>query len=191
MVVIRKFDKSNKSDIAEAGDLLRNNFKSYMTDYLKEVQECMSDEMIMIAAIEQQKLIGWIGARPQYNGNVWELHPLVVNKTHRGMGIGRMLVQALEAEVKEKGGLTIYCGSDDEDFQTSLSEPDIYDGLWEKINNIKNYRRHPYEFYQKCGFQIIGIMPDANGRRKPDIILGKRVENDWEIGNSYFVDYFV
>lgn len=178
MVVIRKFDKSNESNIAEAGELLRMNFEAYKTDYLKEVLECMSDEMIMLAAIEEQKLVGWIGARPHYNGNVWELHPLVVNKTHRGMGIGKMLVDSLESEVRKANGLTIYCGSDDEDFQTSLSDPDIYTNLWEKINNIENYKGHPYEFYQKCGFQIIGIMPDANGRRKPDIILGKRVKND-------------
>ena len=178
MVEIKQFDKSNASYIVDAGELLRVNFEAYKTDYLKEVQECMSDEMIMLAAIEEQKLIGWIGARPQYDGNVWELHPLVINKKHRGRGIGKMLVKALESEVSKMSGFTIYCGSDDEDFQTSLSEPGIYDNLWEKINNIENYKGHPYEFYQKCGFQIIGIMPDANGRRKPDIYLGKRIGND-------------
>lgn len=178
MVVISQFDNSNASHIADAGELLRVNFECYKTDYIKEVHECMSDEMIMLAAIEEQKLIGWVGARPQYDGHVWELHPLVMNINYRGRGIGKMLVKALEVEVSKMGGLTLYCGSDDEDFKTSLSEPDIYSNLWEKINNIENYKGHPYEFYQKCGFQIIGIMPDANGRRKPDIILGKRVESE-------------
>lgn len=178
MVEITKFDKTNASNIADAGELLRVNFEAYTTEFKNEVQECMSDGMIMLAAIEDEKLVGWIGARPQYNGYVWELHPLVVNKTHRGMGIGRKLIKSLEAEVMKMGGLTLYCGSDDEDFKTSLSEPDIYNNLWDKIKNIENYNGHPYEFYQKCGFQIIGIMPDANGRRKPDIILGKKVEND-------------
>lgn len=178
LVKITQFDKLNSSNIEEAGELLRANFEAYKNEYKKEVQECMSDEMIMLAAMQDKKLVGWIGGRPQYNGFVWELHPLVVNKTHRGMGIGRMLVKALETEVRKMGGLTIYCGSDDEDFKTSLSEPDIYNNLWDKIKNIKNYNSHPYEFYQKCGFKIIGVMPDANGRRKPDIILGKKVEND-------------
>ncbi len=95
-----------------------------------------------------------------------------------GRGIGTKLIKALESEINKIGGLTIYCGSDDENLQTSLSEPDIYNNLWDKIKNIENYKNHPYEFYQKCGFQIIGIMPDANGRRKPDIFLGKKIGKD-------------
>ena len=35
---------------------------------------------------------------------------------------------------------------------------------------------HPYSFYQQQGYSIIGVMPDANGRGKPDIIMGKRVD---------------
>lgn len=178
MVEIRQFDKSNISEIAAAGKLLKLAFETYKNDFINEVQECMADEMIMLSAIEMNKLVGWVGARPQYDGNVWELHPLVVNEKFRGKGIGSKLVKALEIEVSRMGGLTIYCGSDDEDFKTSLSDPDIYSNLWDKINNVENYKGHPYEFYQKCGFQIIGIMPDANGRRKPDIYLGKSIEND-------------
>jgi len=34
-----------------------------------------------------------------------------------------------------------------------------------------------YEFYQKLGFVIVGVMPDANSVGKPDIYLAKRVGN--------------
>jgi len=34
-----------------------------------------------------------------------------------------------------------------------------------------------YEFYQKLGFVIVGVMPDANSFGKPDIYLAKRVGN--------------
>ena len=46
----------------------------------------------------------------------------------------------------------------------------------EKIRDIRNLKGHPYAFYQKLGYTIVGVMPDANGRGKPDIYLAKRVE---------------
>ena len=178
MAVVGLFDRNNSEHVRSAGLLLKINFSTYKECYLDEVRECMAEDMILISAVCEGELVGWTGARPHYDGNVWELHPMVVDERYRGKGIGRNLVFALEDEVRKKGGLTLYCGSDDEEFKTSLSEPDIYENLWDKIKNIENYKNHPCEFYMKCGFSIIGIMPDANGRRKPDIYLGKRIDNE-------------
>jgi aminoglycoside 6'-N-acetyltransferase I len=47
--------------------------------------------------------------------------------------------------------------------------------VFEHITKIKNLRGHPYEFYHKLGFVIVGVMPDANGLGKPDIFMAKRV----------------
>jgi aminoglycoside 6'-N-acetyltransferase I len=52
---------------------------------------------------------------------------------------------------------------------------DLYEDTWEKIRNIQNLKNHPFTFYQKLDYVIIGVMPDANGRGKPDIYMGKRV----------------
>ncbi|HCK67449.1 MAG TPA: N-acetyltransferase, partial [Anaerolineae bacterium] len=70
---------------------------------------------------------------------------------------------------------TILLGTDDENNMTSLSNVDLYENLFEKIKNIKNIKGHPYEFYQKMGYTIIGVIPDANGIGKPDILMSKRV----------------
>jgi len=35
---------------------------------------------------------------------------------------------------------------------------------------------HPFEFYQKQGYVITGVVPDANGVGKPDILMSKRVK---------------
>lgn len=125
---------------------------------------------------EGRAVLGWIGGLPEYDGKVWELHPLVVQPQYQKRGIGRALVADFEQQVKRRGGLTIRLGSDDEDDMTSLAGSDLYHNLWEKIAHIQNRKGHPYEFYQKCGYSIIGVVPDANGRGKPDIIMGKRVE---------------
>ena len=85
------------------------------------------------------------------------------------------MVEDLEQQVHLRGGLTITLGSDDEDNMTSLSDVDLYENLWEKIRDVRNFKRHPYEFYQKLGYVITGIVPDANGIGKPDIIMSKKV----------------
>jgi aminoglycoside 6'-N-acetyltransferase I len=100
---------------------------------------------------------------------------MVVRADRHGQGVGRALVADLEAQVRTRGGLTIMLGTDDEDGMTSLAGADLYTDLWQQIANIRNLKGHPYEFYQKCGFSIIGVIPDANGRGKPDILMAKRV----------------
>ena len=69
-------------------------------------------------------------------------------------------------------------GTDDEDNMTTLSGVNLYPNIFEHIGKIKNLRGHPYEFYQKCGFVIVGVVPDANGLGKPDIYMAKPVRRE-------------
>lgn len=143
---------------------------------LTEIDEALDPGLICRGALDTTgQLVGWIGGRSAYGGNVWELHPLVVSPARQGEGIGRALVTDLEAQVAARGGLTIFLGTDDEDAQTSLSNCNLYLDLPGQIAAVRNLRRHPYEFYQRCGFVIVGVVPDANGVGKPDILMAKRV----------------
>ena len=144
-------------------------------DGLKEVNEMLEAEHIFLIAVDDERLLGLIGGIPQYDGNVWELHPLAVQPELHGKGIGRALVLAFEEQVRQRGGLTITLGSDDQDDMTSLAKVDLYENLWDKVKNIQNFKGHPYEFYQKMGYVITGVVPDANGLGKPDIMMSKRV----------------
>ncbi len=76
--------------------------------------------------------------------------------------------------MRERGGITLQLGSDDESGMTSLYGADLYPDVLGHLANIRNLRGHPYEFYQKLGFSIVGVMPDANGPGKPDIFMAKR-----------------
>jgi aminoglycoside 6'-N-acetyltransferase I len=51
----------------------------------------------------------------------------------------------------------------------------IYMIIW-PISCVIFNRDHPTAFYQKLGFQIVGVMPDANGIGKPDIIMAKDIK---------------
>jgi aminoglycoside 6'-N-acetyltransferase I len=173
----------NESLIQQAAQLLVEAFREHWPDAWptleegrKEVHEMLEAERICRAAVDEEgNLLGIIGGIPGYDGNVWELHPLAVQPSLQGRGIGRALVVDLEEQVRLRGGLTITLGTDDEDGMTSLSNVDLYENLWEKIRDIRNLKNHPFEFYQKLGYVITGVVPDANGRGKPDILMGKEL----------------
>ena len=142
---------------------------------LREVREALGEGRICRVAFgEDGTVLGWIGGIPSYEGKVWELHPLVVRPDLRRRGIGRALVDDLEARVGERGALTLWLGTDDDTDMTTLSGVDLYPDVLGHLAEIENLRGHPYSFYQKLGFSIIGAMPDANGWGKPDIFMAKR-----------------
>jgi len=122
-----------------------------------------------------REIVGWIGGLSDYDGQVWEVHPLAVAPEHQGRGIGRALLADLERLAAEVGVTTLWLGTDDEDDRTSLGGADPYPDLLATLAAIQNRGGHPYEFYLRCGFSLAGILPDANGPGKPDILMAKRV----------------
>jgi aminoglycoside 6'-N-acetyltransferase I len=173
----------DEAAIRAVAELLVEGFREHwpeawptLDDAIAEVRAAFADDRVSrVARDEDGAPIGWIGGIRQYDGRVWELHPLVVAERARGRGVGRALVADLEARVAERGGLTLWAGSDDESGQTTLAGVDLYDDLPRRLATIRNLRGHPYEFYQRVGFTVVGVMPDANGLGKPDIFLAKRV----------------
>jgi aminoglycoside 6'-N-acetyltransferase I len=177
-------DPGNSQIVEQCAALLVEGFKEHWPeawperdDAREEVQEMLSENRIFRAAVDREgNVLGWIGGIPEYDGNVWELHPLVVKADRQQQGIGRSLVADFEAQVRARGGLTIRLGTDDEDGMTSLSNVNLYEDTWDQIHRIRNLKGHPYEFYEKCGYVIVGVVPDANGRGKPDILMAKRID---------------
>jgi aminoglycoside 6'-N-acetyltransferase I len=146
-----------------------------------EVHEALEPgKLCRVARAADGSVLGWVGGHLSY-ARVWELHPLVVSPAVQRRGIGRALVADLEVQVRQRGGLTILLGSDDEDDMTTLSGVELYPDVWSHIRTIRNLRGHPFEFYQKCGFVIVGVVPDANGYGKPDILMAKRVSETSDI----------
>ena len=133
------------------------------------------------ATLEGSLVLGWIGGLPEYEGRVWELHPLVVRRERRGEGIGRALVATFEAEAAARGGLTATLGTDDADAMTSLADVDLYRDFPRHLAEIRDLgRQHPFLFYQKLGYVVTGVIPDANGRGRPDICMSKDIQGPGE-----------
>jgi aminoglycoside 6'-N-acetyltransferase I len=182
---IRDLQPDDESLITQIAAMMVAAFRDHspawpdLESALDEVRESFAPDRISRVAIDDAgNAVGWIGGIRQYDGNVVELHPLVVEPARQGQGIGRALVADLEDQARDRGAHTLWLGTDDEDGRTSLSGVDLYPDVWEHVRRIRNPGRHPYEFYQRCGFVIVGVMPDANGPGKPDIYMARRIRRD-------------
>lgn len=122
------------------------------------------------------RLLGWAGGLPQYYGETWELQPLVVDPTLRRRGVGRALVQDLSARAYDEGARTLWVGADDEAGLTSLAGRDLYPEPLAALQTVTARPPHPLGFYQGLGFVVVGVLPDANGPGRPDILLARRLE---------------
>ncbi len=173
----------NAMAIHQTAVILVDSFKEHWPDAWPDIESAKREVWLSfaegrisrVAVDESGAVLGWIGGISEYRGNVWELHPLVVRADCRRQGIGRALVADLEERVRERGGHTIRVGSDDQDNMTSIGGIDLYPDVLGHLAGIENINGHPYEFYEKLSFVIVGVIPDANGPGKPDILLAKRV----------------
>jgi len=129
---------------------------------------------ISIVAKVGDEVVGWVAGHEGYS-HAFELHPLVVKATWQRKRIGRLLLTAFEDKAAALGALTVYLGSDDERCATSLASIELFPGVLEHVRSLRNVSSHPFEFYVRCGYEVVGIIPDANGKGKPDIWLAKSV----------------
>lgn len=180
---IGDLDPVDERAIQQTAALLQAGFASSgnqdwqnVQDALEEIHESLNPGRISrVARAADGTVIGWIAGAPLYDGQVWELHPLVVAVEQRGKGIGRALVADFEEQIRQRGGGTIFLGTDDENQRTSLGGIDLYPNPLEALASLCSLGGHPFEFYRKAGFSVVGVIPDANGFGKPDILMTKRV----------------
>ena len=174
---------SSHGNVEQAAALLMEGFAEHapeawpdLLSARREVRELLAQDAIArIALDEKGQVLGWIGGLRRYGGRCWELHPLVVAPKQQRRGIGRTLVADFEACVAKRGGFLIFLGTDDEDNRTSLGGVDVFPDVLCHLMQLTNLRGHPFEFYRKLGFTVVGMIPDANGLGKPDILMAKRV----------------
>jgi aminoglycoside 6'-N-acetyltransferase I len=140
-----------------------------------EVMQALEQGRICLVARADDQILGWIGAIPEYS-HAWEIHPLVVRADARRTGVGASLVMALEERVREAGALTLYLGTDDDQPVpgTSAGGVELFPDVLSHEVNLRVID-HPAGFYKRLGFEVVGLIPDANGPGKPDILLAKRV----------------
>jgi hypothetical protein len=59
---------------------------------------------------------------------------------------------------------------------TSLFGVDLFPDALAKLLAIQpSPAGHPFFFYLRLGYEPVGLLPDANGFGKPDILMAKRI----------------
>jgi aminoglycoside 6'-N-acetyltransferase I len=180
---IHDLDPDSSTQMEQAAEILYESFKGiwpYICPDLKSarkvVQQALAPEKIARVALDPAgRVLGWTGAVSDYDGKAWVLFPIAVAADGRHAGVGRALIADIEAQVAARGAYTLYLGTDDTLGMTSLFGQDLYPNVLEKLAAIENTGQHPYGFYIKLGFSIVGVIPDANGPGKPDILMAKRL----------------
>jgi aminoglycoside 6'-N-acetyltransferase I len=141
----------------------------------EEVREALGTDRICLVVRAEDQILGWVGAIPGYI-HAWELHPLVVRADVRRMGVGAALVTALEERVRAEGALTLHLGTDDDGPTpgTSAGGVELFPDVLSHAVGL-TVIDHPTGFYRRMGFEVVGLIPDANGPGKPDILMAKPV----------------
>lgn len=176
----------NSDDTARVDALTQLTFEAFQehapawlptsADARRQVTKALaSDRHCFVLFDPADQAAGWIGAIPIHHGRMWEIHPLCVAVGAQGRGYGRMLVSHVEVRARHAGVLGLIAGTSDSTNATSLYGIDLYQNPLEALINIRSKRRHPYQFWLKAGFTIVGVMPDADGLGMPAITLAKRV----------------
>jgi aminoglycoside 6'-N-acetyltransferase I len=133
------------------------------------------DDWLGYAALDGERLVGWIGALRTYDHG-WEIHPLVVAPDRQRRGTGSALLAGLEARARRDGVLALFLGSDDDYGGTSLFGRDLWADVKGHTATVEaTGRGHALTFYRRHGYQVVGLLPDVNGAGRPDILLAKRI----------------
>ncbi|MCA9876546.1 MAG: GNAT family N-acetyltransferase [Thermomicrobiales bacterium] len=176
--IIEDLQAGDDAAITQIAELLLRAFVGWhetAEEARQEVRASLAPDHLSLVARHGDQVLGWVGGIPAYD-YAWELHPLAVHEDVRGLGVGTALVAALEERARAQGALTLYLGTDDDGDTpgTSLWGQDLYPHPLAHTAQIEVFD-HPVSFYRRLGYTVIGVVPDANGPGKPDILMGKRL----------------
>ena len=174
----------DESRIDEVCKLLVHSFRDLSPAWVPTVAaarakviEALEPGMLSRVLLIDDRVVGWVGARHDY-GSVWELHPLVVDEAMRGRGYGRALVDDVECLAAHNGALTMLLGTSDEVGRTTLTGQDLFVDVITALRDLEPTGAHPLGFWQRVGYTVVGVIPDAEGPGKPTILLAKRIRRD-------------
>ena len=157
----------------DAAALHAPNWLPTLDDARQELDDALRDGKISRCLFERGIPVAWGSITPLY-GKVWEIHPLLVHVEHHRRGFGKLVVRDLEAHASRKGAGVLFVSTSDETDSTSLGGRDLFIDPIGALATIEHRRSAALQFWTRMGYEIVGLIPDAEGVGKPSIHLAKR-----------------
>ena len=183
-VILSAIDYTDQQLLAALASLSHKASQTHSPNWLptvdaamQELQRASEEKILTSVVVEAGTPRGWIAAEPQGHGS-WEIHPLLVDPTASSRGYGRILVEDIERKMRSHGGIAAFLSTSDATHSTNLSDVDLYNDPLEALRNIgvRDHKHgHAYQFWQRVGFTIVGVTPDAEGLGVPSIHMAKRL----------------
>lgn len=130
----------------------------------------------LFIAEESERVIAFVGVLRHVFPYAYQIEPLIVKEPFRGQGVGGRLLELIEFKLKDEGVRTLFITGPDTTGETSLYNKDLFDGegIVHHLSTV-DYGHEALSFYTKRGYQVSGVIPEANGAGKPEIMLAKRI----------------
>jgi aminoglycoside 6'-N-acetyltransferase I len=168
----------DESFLDAAAELLTDVYPGYAErpdDAYAEIERVMTEDAVFIVRVVEGELIGLIGARLTHGDTGYELFPHAVHPDEQNQGLGTVLLYMLEQELARRGATVLFLAVEDEFGDTTLHDKDLFEDAFVQIREMKAVNWHPFVFYRRRGFQVYGVIPDAFGIGKPDILMAKKI----------------
>ena len=183
-VILSSIDYSDREVLEALASLSHSAAQKHSPNWLcnvdaatQELQRASEEGVLTSVATDGGRPRGWISAKSRGYGS-WEIHPLLVDPAASGRGYGKILVEDIERQIRSHGGISVFLSTSDATNSTNLSDFDLYANPLEALRNISvrdSAHGHAYRFWQRVGFTVVGVIPDAEGLGVPSIHLAKKL----------------
>ena len=157
----------------EAGAINAPLWLPTLDDAREEVDDATATGQVARVLVDDGGVpIGWACCAHQYD-SVWELHPMLIAPDHHRRGHGTALARDIEHQAAIRGASVLVLGTSDATHATSLSDTDLYADPIGALGSLTFKKDHPVRFWQKIGYSVVGVVPDAEGPGIPSISLAR------------------
>ena len=144
-----EISKMTLEDFEQINNTLSLDFDDFWTpDLLKS--ELMGQTKTYIVAKQDGKIVGFAGA--MLNFPEMEIMNIVTKKTHRGNGIGRILLEKL----------------------IEIADKNHFENVFLEVNQSNEVAK---KLYEKAGFVEIGLRKNYYGENEDAIVMSKKINN--------------